>query len=155
MFFYGNAKDLILSLFIPFSENGKLIHNAFMSVTIIREWNLLDVLMSESVEYRLKILIHRTRITRIHWPISWTTSYRRDFLVGSLEFQQFCFYFLIHYVIDEKVWNLHHRWMLFRGTSGIFLQNFPSIPRSKNEVWSRKSLSFGTFYLEKCDFELY
>jgi len=36
---------------------------------------------------------------------SWINSYARDIPVRSLEFQQFRYYFLNHWKINEKIWN--------------------------------------------------
>jgi len=41
--------------------------------------------------------------------------------------------------------------MLPRETSGICFQNFPSIPCSSNEVWSRLNVTSEFFIQKKCD----
>ena len=50
------------------------------------------------------LVVGETHKIRIRWPISWINSYMAGFrVVSSLEFQQFCFYFLIHYELIEEV----------------------------------------------------
>jgi len=67
--------------------------------------------------------------------------YGRSFSVRSLELRQFRFYLVIHYEINVKIWNLHHRSMLFRGISRIYFRilRLYSVPRTRSEfekTWS-------------------
>jgi len=74
---------------------------------------------------------------------------RQDFSDWNLEFPQFRSYFLIHSEINEKLQNIHERWILSRRTSEILFKMFCLLPSAEPMFFSGKMWSkFGINWLD-------